>query len=355
METPVRVDPVLRYRFSSRRGAFVRVFKLFGLVLVLGLLGGEAGAFGTVAGLGGQNAEHERITRRALGCDAGGPCVGALTLDMIGGRWSKGEWVFGAVGAPDRSERFLESEPHCDNADRPDLPNYPDNNHFGQPPQALLEACRDLAARKLTEAVEEAGAILDSQGRVRASQTPTDCVFWFGIPGRAKCNALEAFGAVLHVSQDFYSHSNWTDRPDPARPVSAENPPGLGNTGPAPWMSLRAGGDTVPPPGLFTGCFALPSEVRGCSYPVGDRTMLRVIHANLSKDTGPIDPEIGQGTTPRGAVEGNFRRAVEAAIADSRDKWRLLEERLVARYGAVRGARIACALRADKPVYACRA
>lgn len=46
---------------------------------------------------------------------------------------------------------------------------------------------------------------------------------------------------------------------------------------------------------------------------------------------------------------GNFERAVRAAIADSEDKWRLLEERLVARYGAERGRLVMCAISRDDP------
>jgi len=85
----------------------------------------------------------------------------------------------------------------------------------------------------------------------------------------------------------------------------------------------------------------------------GSLCAVRVKHAVLNKDTGAIDPAIGAGTTPRGKTDGNFRRAVEAAIADSRDKWALLRERLRARYGARDGARMACAISHDDPVRDC--
>jgi hypothetical protein len=48
----------------------------------------QAGAFGTIRSLG-QDAEHERITRRALACPPGAPsdnsCFEAMTLDELAG------------------------------------------------------------------------------------------------------------------------------------------------------------------------------------------------------------------------------------------------------------------------------
>lgn len=319
------------------------------------LVAGSAFGFGTVAGVAGQNAEHERITRLALGCDNSGPCFGAATLTDLAGEWAEGRPVFGAVGAPDRSGMVMKSPPHCDNGDFLPGVGYPALNRDGLAPRKQLEACRAFADGKLNEAVADAGAILDGQGRIRSSQVGGGCVFVLGVPGRAKCNALEAFGVVLHTSQDFYAHTNWVDRPDPKRPVGADNPPGLGMSGPAPWISLRPGTAGVFPVGLISGCFALPSEAKGCAYAMAGGTRQRVMHAVLNKDEGVINPAfIGSGATPRGAVEDNFRRAVEAAIADSRDKWALFQERLVVRYGPARGAKIACAIRMDDPVRDCR-
>lgn len=317
-------------------------------------------AFGTVSGVkwpadaAKQDAEHERITRLALGCGPGGPCFGPKTLDTLAGRWSQGKAEFGAVGGPDRSDKFLQSPPHCDNGDALDEPGYPALNRDGLAPAKALETCREFAAARLSETVEDAGGVLDAKGAIRPGQVPTACTFVFGVPGRAKCNALEAFGVVLHTSQDFYAHSNWADRPDPARRIGADNPPGLGMSGPAPFISLR-GPPTPPPAGLISGCYAFPDEMKGCAFRDGGETRLRVMHAALNKDVGTISASgIGPGRSPRGAVQDNFRRAVQAAAADSRDKWALLTERLAARYGPERGARIACALKSDDPVKSCR-
>ncbi|HYE43615.1 MAG TPA: hypothetical protein VEA15_09510 [Caulobacteraceae bacterium] len=319
-----------------------------------------AQAFGTLPGYKGSTGEHERITRRALACEAGvgaGECFQPATIDQLAGTLTEGGLGWGAVGAPDRSTQVLKSHPHCDNGDRPALPGYPALNVQNRPPADALEACRAHAAGKLDEAVRDAGAILDSAGRIRASQVPTSCVFVFGVPGRAKCDAIEAFGVVLHASQDFYSHSNWTDPVLPGGEETARRPQGLGQSGPAAWMSLRSPAAPLPVR-LLTGCFALPSEASGCVYtgPGGAR-LERVMHEHLNKDTGEIpvarDEPVGAGTTSRGAVGGAFRRAVDAAVLDTEDKWRLFQERLVATHGAERGKRIACAIRSDDPVRTC--
>ncbi|HEX3305719.1 MAG TPA: hypothetical protein VHS32_05700, partial [Streptosporangiaceae bacterium] len=76
---------------------------------------GSAAAFGTIDG-GGQNREHERITRAALACGADtasdADCFEPRSMDSLAGRVRE----FGAVGAPDRDELSLPAA-HCDNAD----------------------------------------------------------------------------------------------------------------------------------------------------------------------------------------------------------------------------------------------
>jgi hypothetical protein len=195
---------------------------------------------------------------------------------------------------------------------------------------------------KLTEAVTDARAMLDDKGRLRPGQVTLGCVFVGGVKGRAKCNVLEDFGMALHTAQDFYAHSNWVDIPDRTRPRGLDNPPGLGHSGWAPWMRLRA--SPAFPRGLITGCYGTP-EATACKG--------RVMHAALHKDTGVIDPRPGAGTSPRGAINGNFARAVEAARLDTRDKWDLLRERLVSAYGVRRGGLMACAIVMDEPVRDC--
>ena len=75
---------------------------------------------------------------------------------------------------------------------------------------------------------------------------------------------------------------------------------------------------------------------------------IRVLRKDLSKSTGPIGRGAGGiGTTPRGAINGNFSRAVRAAVEDTADKWAYFRERVMATYGRTRGATIICMLQRD--------
>jgi hypothetical protein len=323
------------------------------------LIAQQAIAFGTIAG-GKWNKEHERITRHALACgEAGGPqgadCFQAASIDELAGK----RGTFGAVGSPDNPVRGLmsTSEAHCDNGDYLD-PRYAGGRAYPRTKEAArakLETCRTWMRRYLDAAVSDAAALLDGN-RVRDSQIPTyvSCTY-VGGKGRAKCNVLEDFGTLLHATQDFYSHSNWSDAPDPGRPISRENPPGLHRDGPSPWLDLRLTNDQAAfPDGLITGCFEtlLPgSDQNGCPG--------RVPHEYLNKDTGTIDDAAshlapGAGTSPRGMVDDNFKRAVSDAILDTREQWRTLREALVARYGQARGALIICAITHDDAAKVCR-
>src|SRR4051812_38032182 len=65
----------------------------------------DARGFGTVNSFGGQNNEHERITRAALACPVGavpdGNCFEPATLDQLAGRSATAQGsreAFGGVG-----------------------------------------------------------------------------------------------------------------------------------------------------------------------------------------------------------------------------------------------------------------
>jgi hypothetical protein len=303
-----------------------------GILLVVIGAATDAYAFGTIHGLG-QSAEHEHITRIALAPFH----LGRKTLSEIAGK----RGTFGAVGAPDNPLRGLTSKSyaHCDNGDYLPVPGYP---HSRAAAAATLARCRAWIFRQLAAAVAEAGGLLDSRGRVRRSQVPTlvGCRF-NGRRGRAKCNVIEDLGLAFHAAQDFYSHTNWVGIARPG-PTTLTNPPGLGNAFPAPWINPRA--RFAMPPGLISGCYHGFPEKRHCKG--------HVRHADLNKDKGPISVSrgtVGIGKTPRGKVNGNFARAVRAAIADTRDKWVWFQARLLARYGRARGSRILCVVRRDRP------
>lgn len=321
-----------------------------GAALAIAFCGFLLAGFGTVRGLG-QDAEHGRITRHAVGCDAAAPveaCFESETLDSLAG--SPGS--FGAVGAPDRGRGMLTSFAHCSGGDYFDVDGYPRGRAEAE---ATLSECRTYMLDNLSHAVDDAADLLDDEGEIRSSQIPgfVSCTYAGSQHGRAKCNILAHLGRIFHAGQDFYSHSNWVDTADPARPISVENPPGLGNSGRAPWLDLRHA-DPVFPVGLISGCFDNASflgEERGCLY-AGDSAH-RVRHLNLNKDTGPIDPDIGIGSTERGALGDNFARAVNAAIEDTADKWAVFRERLVETYGPDRAGRMICAITHDDPTDDC--
>tara|TARA_R110000868_G_scaffold80881_2_gene229297 strand:+ start:1887 stop:2900 length:1014 start_codon:yes stop_codon:yes gene_type:complete len=329
-----------------RRAAFLAASTL----VIASLVPIATFAYGTVRGMG-QNAEHARITRHALACEGGraaDACFQPDTLDSLAGE----EGSFGAVGAPDRGRGMLTSHAHCSAGDYFDVPGYP---RSAAEARASLTECRTQMMSNLDHAVLDAAALLDEDGDIRGSQIPSyiDCVYAGSEHGRAKCNVLAHLGLILHAGQDFYSHSNWVDRPDPGQPVSVENPPGLGQTGRSPWLDLRLANPAFPA-GLISGCFDNESfidEERGCFY--GDEGQHRIRHLNLAKDTGEIDPQIGTGHSERGAMNDNFRRSVEAAIEDSADKWATLRERLVATYGETNGGMMICAITRDNPTRDC--
>jgi hypothetical protein len=302
-------------------------------------------AFGTVRGAG-QDAEHERITRHALACaplTSTDDCFGEETLVQLAGK----ERNFGAVGIPDRGELVPDNEAHCDSGDYLNIPGYPRTQADAR---ASLENCRAFMRAKLAEAVSDAGRLVRG-GVLDKSQLAIPCLFVGQIKGRAKCNVIEDFGILLHIAQDFYSHSNWVDQADPGLPIGAENPPGLHNATRAPWIDLRRT-DVPFPPGLLTGCFENVPEKTHCNY--GPGKLPRVKHQVVNKDEGMIDPILGGGVTIRGRIADNFARAVNAAIDDTRDKWVTLRERLIATYGPHDGALMACAITHDDPLDACR-
>lgn len=290
-------------------------------------------AFGTISMLG-QNREHERITRAAL------TEFEPASLDLIAGKTG----TFAGVGAPDDPRRDYISKPeaHCDGGDFLAVNKYPQSRSAAQ---KALETCRAWLVRELNDAVSAAAGLVSPSGDALSMNCKFD-----GKPAGAKCEVLEHFGFALHASQDFYSHSNWTDRAGTGA-VRAENPPGLARNGRAAWLDPRV---TVTfPAGLISGCFGGVPESAYCNYggAVGFLGKSRVKHAFLNKDTGTIaaDGTASSARTARGKINENFGRAVAAAIDDTRDKWAYFKAQVAKVYGAEAGRRIACALSRDVP------
>jgi len=309
---------------------------------------GSAAAFGTIDS-GGQNREHERITRAALACagdaDLDMDCFEPRTMDYLAGH----DREFGAIGAPD-SDELSDPAAHCDNDDYLAGGESPTRDQA----TAGLMGCVNHLRNRFREGTERAKGLLDDQGRIIPDEVgvEAECKNSERAPRRAKCGAIEGLGRALHGVQDFYAHSNWADEADPARPTGDDNPPGLNLPGPSPVLDLRSATTPRVPSDLTTGCYVPRDEIPG----VGECER-RVTHAALNKDRGLIDPDTGKATdptTPRGMVGDNFAKAVTGAIAETRRQWQDFRSELTAQYGEERADVMICALTHDAPVRDCQ-
>jgi hypothetical protein len=325
-----------------------RLVGVFAVIAWIASAPGSAAGFGTIDS-GGQNREHERITRAALACaDSAGStnaCFEPKSIDYLAGR----DRQFGAIGAPD-SDELSDPTAHCDNADFR-AGGYPHTRD--QATAAVMDCLRHLRTR-FGEGADSARGLLDDQDRVIDAEVriEPECRLGDRADSRAKCASLERLGRVLHGAQDFYAHSNWADEADPGRPIGVDNPPGLNLPGPSPLLDLRSATTPNVPFDLTTGCYVPRDEVPG----VGDCAQ-RVTHAGLNKDRGLIDPDTGKAagpTTSRGMIGDNFGKAVTGAIAETRRQWQDFQSELTARYGEERAGLMICTLTRDDPVDDCR-
>ncbi|KAK4465906.1 hypothetical protein QBC42DRAFT_260637 [Cladorrhinum samala] len=354
------------------------VVALAGVIGIFGLVRPVTG-FGTINEpvVLGQHNEHEMVTRLAFQCPSGqksdGMCFEPRSLDQLAGYHRDvmgvavpGAGFNGAVGAPDTLDPVPEGpEAHCDDADFVDIPGYPQTR---QKATANLQVCVDHMRARFRQAWVSAENLVDERNRIRlgtvelANAFGGDCNFAFpslqiNYLARPKCSTLEGFGRALHGVQDFYSHSNWADKTDTSKPISASNPPGLAMNGTAPFLNLRAIGpipeDQVPR-NLTTGCFAIPDSTPGTGSCTG-----RVTHNTLNKDHGVINldatfGEVGVFSLRAAVIPENFHNAVTAAVQASREAWGSLRDELRHRYGVVAGNLMICALVRDDPIKDCR-
>jgi hypothetical protein len=353
-----------------------------------------------------QNSEHERLTRVALQCANGAQapaCFQPSSLDNVAGTTG----TFGAVSAADdlimhntgnlgplpRSPLELagillngindEEFWHCDGADYGDPKTYGLKGAYAQTRDKADDLLRDCLAwgqAKLqdggdvnrfkpyysapqTGAVTEAKNLLKSDGTV-AGLNVTGGILGVGactfngetFQARPKCNVLEPWGYVLHMAEDFYSHTNWGDYADPSQRISVNNPIGLGRSELADFLDLRRALPTdAEIPDRFTGgCF----PDKKCAnrilhgedsiWPWGD------LGYGVNKDKGIINTSTGATSAPytrRGKVavggKTNFQRAVDLAVGEARRQWSVLRQELAARYGTDAAAKMACALTVD--------
>ncbi|KAH7131807.1 CinY protein [Dendryphion nanum] len=322
--------------------------------------------FGTVNGILGQHNEHEMITRVAFQCATGqksnGDCFEPISLDNLAGTHVgsiPGLGDNGMVGSPDDLPPEGPSA-HCDDADFLDIASYPRTRAQAT---AQLQSCVDHLRMRFGQAVRGTSRMLNATNKaILRSMThlsSDECDHGHrettdNTDDKAKCVALEGFGRALHGIQDFYSHSNWADLPNPNISISVTNPPGLNRADSAPFFDLRLTGSIAAevPQQLSTGCYTLFDRAVGR----GDCTN-RVTHYTINKDHGIITLTGGitadADDVPRNEVSGNFVRAVNAAVADSRRQWGFWREAIRAQYGVVEGNRMICGLVSDNAAVDC--
>lgn len=312
----------------------MRKFIVVGLVAAMAV--GAAG-FGTVRSkVLGQDAEHERITRKGMNLP-GYAMVEPWTMDELAGK----DGTFGAVGAPDNPTRGLMSSlrAHCDGGDWYDEKGYPQSKRDAQ---RHLQSCRTAIMEHMDAAVFDARWLVEknAQGRwvAKASEMPGKahaCKFEGGADVM-KCRILENLGLAFHASQDFYSHTNWVDRPDPSKAISRHNPPGLGRNYPADWID-PAKRPLEFPEGLISGCYEGLSETMNCNYGLFKS---RVKHDYLNKDTKNKE---------RAKVFDNFDRAFNTAAQDTYRKWLWFDAQIGVTYTEPgQAAAIRCAMTKDR-------
>ncbi len=159
-----------------------------------------ASAFGTIT-RAGQNAEHGRITRRALACkteSAAGTCFEEKTLDSLAGK----SGTFGAVGAPDRGRGNLRFFAHCSGGDYLDVPGYPQSKAEAK---TVLTECRTYMAENLTHAVTDAAKLVNDKGELRSSAVSMrfGCTYRGSTHGPPKMQHFGPYGANIACIAGF--------------------------------------------------------------------------------------------------------------------------------------------------------
>ncbi|MFD8980193.1 hypothetical protein [Streptomyces sp. NPDC059564] len=283
---------------------------------------------------------HEKITRAAL------PWEPATLSAMADAR-------DGAVNADDHGGYFLIGPLHCDNADYL-APRYVQHYPRSRDEASTeLLACVRTSVARFRNAIRAADGLVDANGKVRADQSDlsSPCA-WNETPTRAKCAVLEQLGRGWHPIQDFYAHSNWSDRAGPG-PVDLANPPGLARTEVAPFLDIRRYSTMDDadwtrdarariPADLTTGCY---SDFDSTGVKAGDCAGRVTHNRDLNKDTA---------ASSRSKTGDNFNNAVSGATAETARQWNDFEDELLTTYpDHRRGEQMICALVHDDPNSSC--
>ncbi len=343
------------------------------------------------------NAEHERITRLGIACNSAlnRPAPAGLNWrrdlclpssgDSVKQPWwfafersmrmlAGADGYFGGAGAPDRFyEAVISSSDraHCDNADawfpqsQGPFGSYP--RSFGQRATGLSD-CLHLLQRYVGVAVEQAGLLVKSDGQLDAPQSDLseDCNVDYDPDlhpdkthdrGWAKCNALIAFGRALHITEDFFSHSNWIDlNPDS---LDIKNPQGLHND-----LQNVPSALGYPRSDTEIAAFIDQTQVITGAFPNGANRVTHDDYLNKDEGKGTINWTTGQiplgdkGHSVRSAAGSdgagdNFQRAAKGAAYAAASLWADYRAGIFDRYGTDRGAKIWDALRENTPWTQC--
>ncbi|MCX4695698.1 hypothetical protein [Streptomyces sp. NBC_01408] len=301
---------------------------------------GALAAAPTDSALAFTGGNHESVTRAAL------PWEPVTLSEMADNR-------DGAINANDHGGYFLIGPLHCDNADYL-APRYvPDYPRSRDEATTELLACIRTSVARFRNAVRAADGLVDADGKVRADQSDlsSHCA-WDETPDRAKCDVLEQLGRGWHQIQDFYAHSNWSDRTAPG-PVGLADPPGLARTGVAPFLDIRRYSTmndadwtrearTRIPVDLTTGCY---SDFDSTGVKDGDCAGRVTHNRDLNKDTA---------ASRRSKTGDNFGHAVSGATAETTRQWNDFKAELLTAYpDHRRGEQMICALVHDDPVSSC--
>lgn len=399
-------------------------------LLLVGIMSSDAFAFGTTAGKPGLSGwyfykEHANIVTAALSCAAADPVVNCFEPDSMLALSGNGDLTgltggFGAVGAADNYSYDASgpTEWHCAEADYipptingvpTGINNYPTSESYAK---GVFNRCRNFVKNEFTEGDPigtqsnppgKWGGVLGSaryyftknnsysgdltwayagaglSGAIGYA-TLKNCVYSYYNASGGKCHVLNALGRGLHVVMDFYAHSNWGDVADPSRPISINNPPGLGQTTLPPfWADLDQ-----PMPwteGLSSGCFG--KEYRGlegtaananyadCTSRAPDTEWRGGRYEGYSKDVSNFDPRQGslavvtcndvgdiasgswRGCMPRGSLKLPGGRLVEQnvttlAILEVRRQWAWVQRKIYEKFGNARGATVICYITKDE-------
>ncbi|WP_406182650.1 hypothetical protein [Streptomyces sp. NBC_01006] len=283
---------------------------------------------------------HEDVTRAALPWEP-------ITLTAMADARD------GAINANDHRPYFDVGPLHCDNADYLGPRYAPDYPRTRDEATTELLACIRTSVTRFRAAVRAADGLVDADGKVRTDQSDlsSPCA-WDGKPGRAKCAVLEQLGRGWHQIEDFYSHSNWSDRPAPG-PIGLDNPPGLARTGTAPFLDIRRYSAMKDADWTQEARERIPADLATGCYPDIDSTGVkaadcdgRVAHNRvLNKDTA---------ASARSKTGDNFGHATAGATTEITRQWNDFKAELLTAYpDHRRGAQMVCALVHDDPATAC--